>query len=201
MKTIPRCLLYTVFPLVLMLQSCATTAPAVAYFDFGALPKSGGAMPDCALPPIQVSEITSPAALDSNLMLYRLLYDNDQQSRAYAGYRWSMTPARLVALRVKSQLAAMQVKVIDSGMANPGGWQLRLDLSEFSQQFTDPLHSAAQLTLRASVLRANTLSAQTTLTQQKPAAANAPSGAIAMRAATDALITDLNNWLCKLPRP
>jgi len=201
MKTIPRYL--SCAALMLLLQSCATTAPPLAFYDFGALPKADGAgTGTCALPPIQLSDMSSPVALDSNLMLYRLLYDNDQQSHAYASHRWSMTPAQLLGLRIRSQLAASQVKIIDSGMVMPGLWQLRLDLTDFAQYFSDATHSTAQLAVRVSVLRANTLVGQTTLQQQSPAAhPDAPSGAQAMRVASDALITDLNNWLCKLPRP
>jgi hypothetical protein len=36
--------------------------------------------------------------------------------------------------------------------------------------------------------------------QSEAAKPDAPSGAQAMRFAADALITDLNSWLCKLPR-
>jgi len=186
--------------LLAMLQSCATTPGPVATYDFG-VPPQPASMPGCDLPPIQLADITSPAALDSTLMQYRLLYDNDQQSHAYAGYRWSMTPAQLLGLRIRAQLQAMQIKIIDSGVASPGHWQLRLELTDFSQQFSDASHSDAQLQLRASVLRANVLIAQTTLRQQSAAAKpDAPSGAQAMRVATDALITDLNSWLCTLPR-
>ncbi len=186
--------------LLVLLQSCTTTTAPLAFYDFGAMPKPDN-VPGCTLPPIQVADITGPTALDSNLMQYRLLYDNDLQSHAYAGYRWSMTPAQLLGLRIRAQLAAMQVKVIDSGVTSPGVWQLRLDLTDFSQQFSDATHSVAQLQLRASVVRANSLIAQTTLSQQSAAAKpDAPSGAQAMRVASDALLTDLNSWLCKLSR-
>jgi len=145
--------------------------------------------------------MSSPGALDSNLMLYRLLYDNDQQSHAYANNRWNMPPAQLLTLRIKSQLADNGVSLLDNGVANPTGWQLRLDLIDFSQYFSDVSHSYVQLQLRVSLLRANALVAQTTFKQQATAdSPDAQAGARAMRAASDVLITDLSGWLCKQPK-
>jgi len=200
MKTIGHSI--TIAGLTLLLMSCASPPASVGFFDFGALPPSTTNPPACTLPPIQVADISSPAALDSNLILYRLLYASDIQSHAYANHRWSMTPAQLLGLRIKSQLAATQVQLIDAGVANPVGWQLRMDLIDFSQAFSDATHSTAHLALRATLLRNNSLVAQTTLTQQVAAAsADASGGALAMRNASDALITDLTGWLCKQPRP
>jgi cholesterol transport system auxiliary component len=188
--------------LTTMLTACSTTAPAaISYYDFGATLTAPAKPAACDLPPVNLSEIASPNALDSNLMLYRLLYDNDQQSRAYANHRWTMAPAQLLSLRIKSQLAD-GAKILDSGIANPGGWQLRLDLIDFGQYFDDATHSHAQLQLRATLLHANNLIAQTAFTQRANAdSADAPGGARAMRVASDALIGDLSAWLCKQPRP
>lgn len=185
--------------LAFLVTSCATAPPSLSYYDFGALPKSAGS--SCDLPPLNVADISSPNALDSNLMLYRLLYDNDQKNRAYANHRWSMTPAQLLSLRIKSQLASDQVLILDNGVANPNGWQLRLDLVDFTQYFDDTSHSYAQLQLRVTLLRANTLIAQTTMKQQAAAESpDASAGAKAMRVASDAFITDLSSWLCRQPR-
>jgi len=200
MKTLFHCI--AAAGLTLLLTSCASPPAPVGFFDFGALPKSVGTATACVLPPVQVADISSPAALDSNLIVYRLLYASDIQSHAYANHRWSMTPAQLLGLRIKSRLAASQVQLIDAGVANPHGWQLRMELIDFSQAFSDASHSTAQLALRASLLRNNSLIAQTTLMQQAAAeTADAPGGALAMRNASDALITDLNDWLCKQSRP
>ena len=195
---LPR--LFACLALTGLLTACATAPVPVSLYDFGAA-TNGAHDTNCNLPPLYLADINSIAALDSNLMLYRLLYDNDQQSHAYAAHRWSMTPSQLLSLRIKSQLAANKVTLVDLGVANPTGWQLRLDLVDFTQYFSDASHSYAQLELRASVLRANQLVAQTTLKQRADASSpDAPSGARAMRTASDALIVDLNNWLCKLPR-
>ena len=204
---IPRLTLFAVA--TLLMSACATAPTPLDYFDFGPAPRTTTSAADnsiaCELPALNLPDISSPNSLDSNLMLYRLLYANDQQTHAYANHRWGMSPAQLVALRLKTRLAFDQknpVRLIDNGLANPGGWQLRLDLTDFSQYFSDAGHSYAQLQLRASVLHANNLIAQTTFTRQANAdTPDAPAGAQAMRVATDALITDLTSWLCKQPRP
>lgn len=192
------------FALVL-LTACATAPAPVNLYDFGTAPETSGRIAGCDLPPVNLANISSPAALDSNLMLYRLQYDNGQQSHAYAAHRWTMPPAQLLTVRIKSQLAdnqAHHVHLLDSGIANPDGWQLRLDLMDFAQYFDDAKHSYAQLQLRATLLRANTLVAQSTFRQRAPAdSPDAPGGARAMRHASDAFISDLSTWLCKQPRP
>ena len=188
--------------LALLMTACTTTKTTpLNYYDLGALPKSANNISDCNLPPVNLADMSSPGALDSNLMLYRLLYDNDQQNHAYATNRWSMPPAQLLTLRIKSQLADNGVRLLDNGVANPNGWQLRLDLVDFSQYFSDAAHSYVQLQLRVSLLRANALIAQTTFKQQANAdSPNAQAGARAMRTASDTLITDLSGWLCKQPK-
>jgi cholesterol transport system auxiliary component len=182
----------------LFMQGCATSPTPVNYYDFGVLPKSAGQAVSCDLPSIHFSTISAPEALQSNLMLYRLLYVDDQQSHAYANHRWSMTPGALVALRIKMQFAENQVRLIDVGMADPNDWRLHVDLIDFNQYFSDSRRSYAQLQMHVALLRANKLIAQTMLTQQEEAdQPTAPAGARAMRIATDLLITDLTSWLCK----
>jgi len=199
MKTFPFSVL-SLCVLTSFLSGCITPPAPVSMYDFGIAPTQSGAA-NCNLAPLYLADISSSATIDSNLMLYRLLYDNDQQTHAYAAHRWSMTPSQLLSLRIKSQLAANNVNLVDLGMANPNGWQLRLDLNDFTQNFTDATHSYAQLEVRASLLRANQLVAQTTFKERADAASpDAPGGARSMRTASDALIADLNNWLCKLPR-
>lgn len=186
--------------MTVLLGACATAPATLNYYDFGAAPKPSES--NCALPPIYLADIASPNALDSNLMIYRLLYANEQESHAYANSRWNMTPAQILALRFKAQFADSQVTLLDNGVANPNGWQLRLDLSDFGQYFIDATHSYAQLTLRASLLRGSALIGQTTIKHQAAAdSADASGGARAMRAASDASFTELSNWLCKQAKP
>ena len=180
------------------LQACTTAQTPTSYYDFGTPSKMAQPI-GCELPALNLSDMSTTPALDSNLMLYRLLYSNDQQTEAYANHRWSMPPAQLLMLQIKSQLADSNVRLIDDGVANPNGLQLRLDLTDFSQYFTDANHSYVQLKLRATTLRGDVFFAQSTLTQQVTTdSSDAPGGAKAMRVAADAFVADLTGWLCKL---
>lgn len=187
--------------LALLLSACASPPPQNAYFDLGSQPPANTAAA-CSLPPLQLADISSPASLAGNLMVYRLLYANAQQSQSFATHRWSMPPTQLLAQRIKLSLTQQQIRLIDAGLANPDGWQLRLDLSDFSQYFSHSSHSTVRLALRASLVRGNQLLAQTSLQREVPTSrADAEAGAQAMMVASDAVINDLNGWLCSQPRP
>ena len=188
--------------LALVLSGCASRPTQTAYYDLGGQPTASTAAAACHLPPLHLNEITSPSALATDLMIYRLQYANAQQSQSFATHRWSMPPAQLLAQRIKTSLAQDQVHLIDAGLANPDGWQLRLELNDFSQYLSDISHSTAKITLRASLIRGNQLLAQTTLSRAAPTSrADAPAGVAAMTMASDALISDLSSWLCSQPRP
>ena len=76
------------------LSGCATRgADTAAQYDFGPLPANAAVAR--TLPPISIADINAPAWLDSPLMFYRLSYANQQQTRPYAGSRWSMPPSQL----------------------------------------------------------------------------------------------------------
>ena len=208
-----------VFLLLQGLQGCVGTPPAnpVSVYDFGALhttvsaPAAAG---KCVLSPVHVADITSPGILDNDLMHYRLGYANDQRVRAYANNRWSMPPAQLLGQRIKARLADAGVLIAGSGVTGSTGnnitttgkgsanaMQLRLELDDFTQYFSDASHSQAQLSVRVSLLRGSGLVAQTTLNQQVPGTSpDAAGGAKAMQVAADALINELYGWLCTHPQ-
>jgi len=200
MKTLFLCLVIPLF-----LQACGSTPPPLKYYDFGAVVKPvkpEDNAPLCKLPLIQLADITAPSALSSNMMLYRLLYANDQQSYSYASHRWNMTPVQLLTHRIKTQLALRGVTLIDSGINNLNVLQLRLEVEDFNQYFSDAAHSYAQLQIRTSLIRDRKLLAQTMFQQQVTAdSADAPAGARAMRMATDELILNLAYWLCEQTQP
>jgi cholesterol transport system auxiliary component len=182
----------------LFLQACVSTPPPLKYYDFGAVAKLENSEPICKLPLIQLADITASNALSSNMMLYRLLYADDQRIYSYANNRWNMTPVQLLTQRIKTQFAAHGVNFIEYGINNLNTLQLRLELEDFNQYFTDATHSYAQLQIRASLIRDRKLLAQTMLQQQvKTDSADAPAGAKAMRLATDELISNLTHWLCE----
>jgi cholesterol transport system auxiliary component len=193
MKTLILCVVAALF-----LQACVSKAPQLKYYDFGTVAKLPNSEPACKMPLIQLVDIAAPNALSSNMMLYRLLYADDQQIYSYANHRWNMTPAQLLTQRVKMQLATQGVTLIDYGINNLTILQLRLEVEDFNQYFTDATHSYAQLQIRASLIRDRKLLAQTMLQQQVDTdSADAPAGAKAMRIAADELILNLTHWLCE----
>lgn len=190
--------------MLILLQACATKATPIKYYDFGPMTKVADKVankaPGCRLPPIVLDNMTAPSALSSNVMLYRLLYANDQQIYSYANHRWNMTPTQLLTQRIKMQLASNGVTLVDSGIIDGkfNVLQLRLELEDFNHYFTNETQSYAQIQLRASLLRGRTLLDQTMLQQQVNAdSADAPGGAQAMRLAADELILHLSHWLCE----
>ncbi|WP_394781813.1 ABC-type transport auxiliary lipoprotein family protein [Undibacterium sp.] len=191
------------------LTACSTpAAPPVQMYDLGPLKTgSGAAAPSTASAPapagallaISLADVTTPASLDSNYMLYRLQYENGQQLRSYAQHRWSMAPAQLLALRLKMRVAGAGGVIVSAtdGAANLP--VLKIDLDDFSQQFSSPASSVAVVSVRASIFKGRNLVAQQSFSQRADAGADAPGGARAMTEASDALINNIVSWLQGLP--
>jgi cholesterol transport system auxiliary component len=181
-----------------------------AVYDFGpgslSLPLARGT---AKLSPLAVAEIEANPALDSTAVLYRLAYADDQQLKAYAQARWSMTPAQLVRQRLREQLG-QRLALLNPGDGGLTGaatpLTLRIELEEFSQLFAAPDQSVALLRLRATLVQpgpsGEKLVAQRSVIVQRPAAsADAPGGVRAMTAATDAAVQELDQWLLPLTNP
>ncbi|MFZ6675336.1 ABC-type transport auxiliary lipoprotein family protein [Undibacterium sp. Xuan67W] len=192
-----------------LLQGCASPAPVKQAYDFGSIPAIGStglsAISTAAAPltatttanfAISLADINTPASLDGTAMLYRLEYDNAQQTRPYSQHRWSMPPAQLLAQRLKARIAGAGGSVVSSrdGVSNLP--LLQIDLDEFSQVFSSGSASSAQIQLRATVIKGRTLLAQRSFSRQiASSSADAPGGAKAMMNASDAVIADLLAWL------
>lgn len=190
------------YALCVLLAGCSSAPVAPLRYDLGGAPSAVTDQAACTLPALTLIDVAAPGTLDNDLMLYRLLYANDQQIQAYGGHRWSMPPAQLLTQRVKAQLADHGVTLLDTGVATSNGIQLRLVLNDFSQYFSDPSHSYGQITVRATLLRGRSLIAQSTFKQQTPATSpDAPAGAQALRSGSDTVINALTSWLCKQNLP
>ncbi|MCU6435664.1 PqiC family protein [Undibacterium sp. Jales W-56] len=191
----------------LLLQACASQVPVKQSYDFGAMPASGSSVPSSSPSSpaqanfaISLADINAPGSLDSNAMLYRLEYDNAQQARPYSQHRWSMPPAQLLTQRLKARIAEAGGSVVSArdGVGNLP--LLQIDLDEFSQVFSSSSASAAQIQIRATVVKGRSLLAQRSFARQIAApGADAPGGAKAMVIASDAMIADLLAWLHTLP--
>lgn len=181
------------FALATLLQACAGGAAAPRFnYDFGPLPSSQ----DSVKVALSLADVSAPAMLDSNAMLYRLQYDNAQLLRPYAQHRWSMPPAQLLTQRIKARMAAADATILAAADGVSELPILRIDLDEFTQIFTSASQSHAQISLRASLIKRNKLVAHRYFSlSNKSASADAAGGAKAMQVASDSLISEIMLWL------
>lgn len=155
------------------------------------------------LPPVVLAEVGTSAALDGTAVLYRLLYADAQQLRPYALARWSMPPAQLLRQRVREQLGGRRQVLAPAELAAGSGltFVLRLELEEFSQLFDTPNSSQGLVRVRATLGQTGAAGNVRTMAQQSfvvghPApSADAAGGTKALALASDALISQLANWL------
>ncbi len=152
------------------------------------------------LSPLKVV-VNAPNWLDSDLIYYRLPASDGDQARVYANSRWLASPARLFGDRLRVALAVDRpVLAAGDPTAAPA---LRVELDEFAQYFDSASTSHGVVQIRATLFDGPKLLAQTTLRAQAPAAtADAAGGARALAAASDAVQTQLIQWLAgRVPTP
>jgi cholesterol transport system auxiliary component len=194
----------------LWLSGCASSGgqPATSY-DFGPIAQSAAPAGNAAtpatpaappLPAIVITDISGPAALDTERMHYRLLYADARQSRPYAYNRWTSTPLQLLTQRMKARIAQSGVKVLSATDAAASITLLRIEVDDFAQNFDTAASSSGQIVLRASVFHGHKLVDQQTFNRSSPAPTpDAAGGARALADASDALAADILAWLAALP--
>lgn len=184
----------------ILLAGCAVVrSDAPSLYDFGPIRVQSDTTGRPSLPPIGIAEIHVPAWLDSTMIFFRLNYANNQQPRAYAQARWTMTPAQLLLQHIKSRIALAGGIALNAADV-AGAPMLRIEADDFTQNFATPGQSSAQVSLRASVFRGRMVLAQKTFNRQAPApSADAAGGASALAAASDAAVSDVIAWLATLP--
>ena len=179
----------------LLLAACASPPPAAsAVYDLGPLPASNAAA--TALAPLALAAVGARAALGGTEMIYRLAYANDQQLHPYANSRWSMAPPELFGQRLRARLAATGTVAANAADTSRDLPLLRVELEDFSQDFSAPAASGAHVTVRATLFAGRRPLAQHSVSRQAPApSADAAGGARALAAASDLAIDDLLQWL------
>ncbi len=151
-------------------------------------------------PGINATLLIPPVAaspwLDNPSIQYRLSFKDASRPDAYAQNRWTMSPALLLTERLRARFASASRGVVTVQDGAKADYALRIELEDFSQQFSDAQSSKATARLRASLIDQNTrtLHAQRTFTVERPAAPNAPGAAQALAAASDAVIEELVTW-------
>lgn len=152
------------------------------------------------LSPLKVV-VNAPSWLDSDMIYYRLPASEGDQARVYANSRWLASPARLFGDRLRAALSVDRV-VLAAGdpTAAPA---VRVEIEEFAQYFDSTSASHGVVQVRATLFDGPKLLAQTTLRAQAPAAtADAAGGTRALATASDAVQTQLIQWLAgRVPMP
>ena len=193
--TIPRILAVA---LVLAAAGCTSgsKAPTNTAFDFGPLGAPASQVAQAPLAAIVVMDATGSPAFENERMVYRLNYDDPLQARTYAYARWAANPLLLVTQRVKSRLAQAGIKVLSATDSNTNVPVLRIEIDDFSHSFASAAQSEGVVVLRASVFNSHTLLDQKTFSRATSApSADAPGGARALAASTDAATADITAWL------
>jgi cholesterol transport system auxiliary component len=182
----------------ILMAACTTgKPPQTGLFDLG--PAASLPAGDTQrLPALALAEVEAPAWLDTQAMFYRLAYASPQQLRPYAGSRWTAPPPELLGQRLKTRIAHAGGAVLSRTDGAADVLTLRVDLDDFTQTFTTPEDSHVQAALRVSLLDGRTLLAQRSFLRRQPAGPDARSGAAALAAASDALISDIIAWLAQV---
>lgn len=184
-----------------LLSGCAAVSQpdSSTLYDLGPLHAGQTAIPNVDLPPISIAEVSVPAGLDSTMMFYRLNYANQQQPRPYAQARWVTTPSELLSQQLKARITQAGGVALSRSDGAANVPVLRVEATDFTQSFSAPDQSTAQVGLRASVFKDRSLVAQKTFVRQVPAPTpDAAGGAKALANASDAAIADLISWLSTL---
>jgi cholesterol transport system auxiliary component len=188
--------------LALVLAGCAATRgnePNVSY-DFGPLPVAASTSTTHSVPILVVTDAVGPQALDSQAMLYRLLYADPLQARAYANNRWSSTPLQLLTQRFKTRIAQAGIKVLAVTDATSSVLLMRIEVDDFSHVFETPANNHGQLVLRASIFQGHKLIDQKTFSAKvASSSADAAGGTRALATAADNVARDILLWLAALP--
>lgn len=186
----------------LLLAGCASQkGEPTTQFDFGpALPAAATPVPapaaQSSLGAIVISDATGSGALDNERMLYRLSYADALQARAYANSRWTATPLQMLTQRLRTRIAQAGAKVLTENDVSTGVPIMRIDVDEFSHNFSSAAQSEGLITLRASVFQGHVLVDQRSFTRSTPAGSlDAAGGARALAASTDAIAGDIAAWL------
>lgn len=166
-----------------------------AVFDLGAQRTYTAAKPaiDATLliPPVSASPW-----LDTPNIIYRLSYRDAARPEAYAHHRWAMSPALLLAERLRGRFASATRGVVGIQDGARADYSLRIELEDFSQSFDAPESSKATVRLRATLIDPNTRAfhAQRSFNAERPAAPNASGAAQSLAAASDAVVEELVAW-------
>ncbi len=185
--------------LALALTACSIERPVSANpaeYDFGPPPAHARTNPPIA-GIVLVAPVRAPVWLDTNSIVYRLLYQDAGKPQSYSMSRWAAEPASLIADRLRSRLAAVSQGVVSHAFGARSDYTLRIEIEDFSQQFKAPGQSTVLLRARASLLKSEgrVLIAQRAFEVERPAQPDAPGAVKALTEATGAFLDELVKWI------
>jgi cholesterol transport system auxiliary component len=175
-----------------LLAACAGNSAALSdiRYDLGPPVPASAQGP---LPPLKVLEVSAPPPLDNDGIVYRMSTDPQRTGR-YANSRWTMSPAHLVTLRLRSALGA-RATVLTGGDAVQAP-MLKIELDQFEQVFDNPTQSAGVVAARATLLQGTRVIAQRAFVARAPAGTpDAQGGVRALAAASDDFVNQVSAWL------
>ena len=180
-----------------LLAGCASSEKqSDTLFDLGPSLPRPDLRSDAPLPALVVTDATGSPAFESEKMYYRLNYADPLQARAYANSRWTATPLQMLTQRLRTRIAQAGAKVLTENDVSTGVPIMRIDVDEFSHNFSGVAQSEGLVVLRASVFQGHVLVDKRSFTRSTPAgSADAAGGARALAASTDAIAADIVAWL------
>ncbi len=168
-----------------------------ASYDLGP-PRSHAATNPGIQATLLLPEVTAPAWLDGQGIIYRLSYEDAARPQAYAHSRWAASPAALLTQRLRNRFAAASTSGIVTGSdGTRADYALRVELEDFSQSFNAPNASRVAVRARASLvnLAHRTLVAQRVFSVERLAPSHDARGAVtALGEASDDLFERLLEW-------
>ncbi|MBN3755774.1 ABC transporter [Paraburkholderia sp. Tr-20389] len=175
------------------LAGCVGNPAAISdyRYDLGPAPLPGSTG---TMPAIKVLDVTAPATLNTDKLVYRLGYADAQQTAAYANSHWTMPPAQLLTQRLRNALSSRGTVLTGSdGVSAP---VLKVDLDVFEQDFDGESESHGSVTARTTLIVGGKVAGQRTFIARAPASsADAAGGARALAAASDDLVAQISAWL------
>jgi cholesterol transport system auxiliary component len=176
-----------------------TLAPSTvqpALYDFGIDP------PPASTQPLQsrvaLAEVSANSWLQTEAIVYRLAYRDAAQLHPYSLSRWAAPPAELVTQRLRDalgQAARNGFSMHSEGLA--ADHLLRVHLEAFEQVVDTPTASRAVVRMRARLSGADRRPrAQKLFRSEQPCASVDAAGSVhALKAAADAAIVQMIDWV------
>lgn len=179
-------------PTLLLLVACAGTPVTEAHYR---LQGSPAPLPhSISLPAALSVTVTAPEWLDQDQVFYTLQYLDAGRIRGYTQSFWISRPAVLLEDRIR--LVWLESHAATTA-ARGSAKRLDIRLLDFSQHFSAPKQSTAELVAQVRLLDAVTGRpvAERLFRLSEPAAPDAPGAARALSSASDRLISEIFAWM------